>query len=52
MGLGSYGRFIIGLILSLEMIRSWFSDRQITTLAITLASIFIVLSVMFFVKRV
>ena len=52
MGAGSYARFVIGIVLSLEIIRSFFSDKQVSSLAIGLSVVFIILSVLFFVKRV
>ncbi|MDI6720954.1 MAG: hypothetical protein QMD85_01095 [Candidatus Aenigmarchaeota archaeon] len=51
MGLGSYARFVVGLILSLEILRSWFFDRQVSLFAIILAIAFIVLAAAFFVRK-
>ncbi len=52
MGLGSYARFAIGLALSLEILRSWFSGQQLSILALGLAVAFLILSILFFIKRI
>jgi len=52
MGLGSYVRFALGIILSLEIIRSFLADGRVSSLALVLSVIFIIMALLFFVKRI
>ncbi|MBI2173562.1 MAG: hypothetical protein HYT73_05170 [Candidatus Aenigmarchaeota archaeon] len=52
MGIGSYARFALGIILSLEIIRSFLTDGRVSSLALVLSVIFIIMALLFFVKRI
>jgi hypothetical protein len=52
MGVFSYLRFVVGLLLSIEIIRQLLFGNQISLYATILASMFIALSVWFFVGKI
>ncbi len=51
MAAGSYLRFAVGLVLSVEVLREWLSGNGLSYISILLALIFIMLSVAWFVFR-
>jgi len=51
MAFGSYIRFGIGIILSLEVIRIWLTGGQLSSIAAILSILFLVLSAMWFAFR-
>lgn len=52
MGVGSWARFIIGIILSVEIIRVMLLGGEQSGLLIPLAVIYLALTVMWFVKKI
>jgi len=52
MSSGSWMRYIVGVLLSLDVIRIAFTTRQIETSTILLAVIFLGLALLYVVKRV
>jgi len=51
MGLLSYARYFVGLLLALEIVRIWFDGRQLTTTAIFLSVAFLFLAFSFIFER-
>jgi len=51
MGFGSYIRFGLGIVLSLEVVRLWLTGSQLSSIAIILSIILLVLSAMWFAFR-
>ncbi|MFH0832371.1 MAG: hypothetical protein V1900_01450 [Candidatus Aenigmatarchaeota archaeon] len=51
MGLGSYIRFAIGVLLSIEILRSWLFGNSIPMVAIYLSIIFLILTVAWLLFR-
>lgn len=51
MGFGSYLRFGLGILLSLEVIRLWLAGSSLSTISIALAIILLILSAMWFVFK-
>jgi hypothetical protein len=51
MGIASYLRFIVGLLLSIEIVRQLILGKEISFYVTTLAAMFIALSVWFFVGK-
>lgn len=51
MAFGSYIRFGLGILLSLEILRLWLTGSTLSTIAIGLAVILLVLSAMYFLFR-
>jgi hypothetical protein len=52
MGVASYLRYIVGFVLSLEIIRLWLSNEPLSGFAITLSLVFVVLAFLFILKLV
>lgn len=44
MGFGSLIRFALGILLSLEVLRSWFFGGEISVLAVILSVVFLILA--------
>lgn len=51
MALGSYIRFFLGIILSLEIIRLWFTGSTISSVAIVLSIIYVIFVAAYFAFR-
>lgn len=51
MGFGSYIRFGLGILLSIEILRTWLTKSEISSLAIALSLIFLMLAVVWAVFR-
>jgi len=51
MRIGSYLRFFVGLLLSIEIIKQVVTGKEVSSLALSLSVIYIVLSVLFFTVR-
>lgn len=52
MAAGSWFRYIIGILLSLDVVRVWMTGGQLGASTIGLAVIFLLLAVLYVVKRV
>ncbi len=52
MAAGSWLRYIIGIILSLDVLRVAFTGGQLSVTTIALAVIFLVLALLYVVKRI
>jgi hypothetical protein len=48
---GSYARFIVGIVLSIEVIRDFAMGSPVSDIALVLSGIFLALSVAFFVFK-
>jgi len=51
MGLGSWARFVIGIALSLEILREVFFNEKISVLVIGLSVLYLILSGFYFVEK-
>ena len=51
MGLGSWLRFFVGLLLSIEVLRGFLTGDGLSDYAVILAVLFFVLSIWFFVEK-
>lgn len=51
MHIGSIIRFGIGILLSIEVIRLWLSGTQLSSFAIILSILFLILAAVFFIFR-
>jgi hypothetical protein len=52
MAAGSYPRFFVGILLSLAVLASFFSDGRVSLIALLLAFIFLILTAVWAVFRV
>ena len=52
MAAGSWLRYIVGILLSLDVIRIAFTGGQLQTITIGLAGVFLILALLYIVKRV
>ncbi|MBS3051278.1 MAG: hypothetical protein J4400_03955 [Candidatus Aenigmarchaeota archaeon] len=52
MAAGSWFRYIIGILLSVDVVRVWLSGGQLQSTTIGLAVIFLLLALLYVVKRV
>jgi hypothetical protein len=52
MAAGSWLRYVVGLLLSLDVVRLAFTTRQIETTTILLSVVFLLLAVLYVVKRI
>ena len=52
MAAGSWLRYIIGILLSIDVLRTAFTGTQIQPSTIALAIIFLILAVLYLVKRI
>ncbi|MBI4174461.1 MAG: hypothetical protein HY517_02350 [Candidatus Aenigmarchaeota archaeon] len=52
MAAGSWFRYIVGILLSLDVVRVWFTGGQLQSTTIGLAAIFLLLAVLYVVKRI
>lgn len=51
MALGSYVRFGLGIILSIEVMRIWITSGQLSSIAIVLSATLLILSALWFVFK-
>lgn len=52
MAVGSWLRYIVGILLSLDVLRSAFTGSQIQQTTIALSIVFLILAVLYLVKRI
>lgn len=48
MGFGSWIRFFLGIVLSIEILRNWFIGGSLSSFAIILSVVFLILSAAWF----
>ncbi len=51
-GLGSWARFIIGILLALEVVKQWIFGNPLSKFGNTMAVLFLSMTVLYFVTKI